>query len=43
MQIGDGATYEETLTSARDALATFIQFAHEDGKPLPEARVFALA
>ncbi len=43
MPVGDGATYEEALASARDALATFIQFAQEDGKPLPEPRVFALA
>ena len=43
MPVGDGATYEEALASARDALATFIQFAQEDGKPLPAPRIFALA
>jgi len=41
MPVGDGATYEEALASARDALATFVQFAQEDGKSLPQPRVFA--
>ncbi|HUY77506.1 MAG TPA: hypothetical protein VMV29_12105 [Ktedonobacterales bacterium] len=43
MPVGDGVTHEEALASARDALATFVQFAQEDGKPLPQPRVFALA
>lgn len=43
MPVGDGETYEEALASARDALETFIQFAKEDGKPLPEPRVYASA
>jgi len=43
MPVGDGATYEEALASARDALATFIAFAQEDDKPLPAPRIFALA
>ncbi len=41
MPVGDGQTYEEALASARDALDTFIQLAQEDGRPLPEPRVFA--
>ncbi len=43
MPVGDGQTYAEALASAQDALATFIQFAQEDGKPLPQPKVFALA
>ena len=43
MPVGDGKTYEEALASARDALETFIQFAKEDGKPLPEPRMYASA
>ena len=43
MPVGDGKTYEEALASARDALATFIQFASEDGKPLPKPHTFASA
>ena len=43
MPVGDGATYEEALASARNALETFIQFAREDGKPLPIPNAFALA
>ncbi|MGH2515124.1 MAG: type II toxin-antitoxin system HicB family antitoxin [Ktedonobacterales bacterium] len=43
MPAGDGETYEEALASACDALETFIQFAKEDGKPLPEPRVYATA
>jgi len=41
MPVGDGETYEEALASARDALETFIQFAKEDGKPLPQPRMYA--
>jgi predicted RNase H-like HicB family nuclease len=41
MPVGDGQTYEEALTSARDALDTFIQHAQEDGLSLPDPRVFA--
>jgi predicted RNase H-like HicB family nuclease len=41
MPVGDGATYEEALASARDALDTFIQFAREDGETLPEPRTYA--
>ena len=40
MPVGDGETYEEALASARDALETFIQFAKEDGKPLPKPRIY---
>ena len=40
MPVGDGDTYEEALASARDALETFIQFAREDGKPLPQPHTF---
>jgi predicted RNase H-like HicB family nuclease len=43
MPVGDGDTYEEALASARDALDTFIQFAREDGEPLPEPRTFVAA
>lgn len=40
MPVGDGPTYEEALSSACDALDTFIQHAQEDGLPLPDPRVF---
>jgi predicted RNase H-like HicB family nuclease len=41
MPVGDGRTPEEALASAHDALETFIQHAREDGRPLPEPRVYA--
>jgi predicted RNase H-like HicB family nuclease len=43
MPVGDGTTYEDALASARDALATFIHLAQEDGAPLPAPRVYAPA
>jgi predicted RNase H-like HicB family nuclease len=43
MPVGDGETYEEALASAHDAVATFIQHAHEDGLILPEPRGYTSA
>ena len=43
MPVADGATYEEALSRAKNALENYIQFAKEDGKPLPQPRVFSLA
>jgi len=37
----DGSTYEEAAIRGRDALETYIRFAHEDGRTLPQPRVFA--
>lgn len=41
MPIADGATYEEALERGKNALENYIQFAREDGKPLPQPRTFA--
>ncbi|HLZ20866.1 MAG TPA: hypothetical protein VKQ30_01910 [Ktedonobacterales bacterium] len=41
MPVGDGETNEEALASARDALEPSIRLAMQDGKPLPEPRVYA--
>lgn len=42
MPIADGDTYEEALERAKNALGNYVHFAKEDGKPLPQPRVFAL-
>ncbi|MGH2515953.1 MAG: type II toxin-antitoxin system HicB family antitoxin [Ktedonobacterales bacterium] len=41
MPVASGKTYEEAAARGRNALENYIQFAKEDGKPLPEPRVFA--
>jgi len=41
MPIADGDTYEEALARAKNALENYILFAQEDGKPLPQPRVYA--
>jgi predicted RNase H-like HicB family nuclease len=41
MPAADGSTYEEAAIRGRDALETYIRFAHEDGRTLPQPRVFA--
>jgi predicted RNase H-like HicB family nuclease len=41
MPVAHGATYEEAATRGRNALESYILFAHEDGCPLPSPRVFA--
>ncbi len=41
MPVADGATYEEAAIGGCDALETYIHFAHEDGRPLLQPRVFA--
>ena len=43
MPVADGDTYEEALERAKNALENYVQFAKEDGKPLPQPRIFALA
>ena len=43
MPIADGATYEDALARGRNALENYIQFAREDGTPLPQPRQFAAA
>ena len=41
MPIADGDTYEEAAARGRNALENYIQFAKEDGKPLPQPRMYA--
>ncbi len=41
MPVASGSTYEEAAARGRNALATYIHFAQEDGDPLPRPRVFA--
>ena len=43
MPVADGDTYEEALERAKNALENYVQFAKEDGKPLPQPRIFTLA
>lgn len=40
MPVASGKTYEEAAARGRNALENYIQFAREDGKPLPPARTF---
>lgn len=41
MPVASGATYEEAAARGRNAIENYIQFALEDGLPLPQPRVFA--
>ncbi len=41
MPVASGQTYEEAAARGRNALENYIQFAREDGKPLPAPRTFA--
>ena len=43
MPVANGATYEEAAGRGRNALESSIQFAREDGAPLPQPKVFELA
>ena len=43
MPVASGATYEEAAARGRNALENYIQFAHEDGKPLPSPKVYQTA
>lgn len=43
MPVASGKTYEEAARRGRNALENYIQFALEDGKPLPEPHTFANA
>ena len=36
-----GATYEEAVRQARDAIESWIDAARADGEPIPEPRMFA--
>lgn len=40
MPVADGKTYEEALARAKNVLADFIDFANQDGIPLPAPRVY---
>lgn len=37
-----GATYEEAVAQAQDAIASWIEVAREDGDPIPPPRTFDL-
>ena len=41
MPVASGKTYEKAAARGRNALENYIQFAKEDGKPLPTPRVYA--
>ncbi|WIG59462.1 MAG: hypothetical protein OJF49_002209 [Ktedonobacterales bacterium] len=41
MPVASGKTYEEAARRGRNALESYIQFAQEDGIPLPQPRTFA--
>lgn len=41
MPVASGNTYEEALARGKNALENYIQFAQEDGIPLPAPRTFA--
>lgn len=41
MPVASGSTYEEAVERGRNALESYIRFAHEDGRPLPRPHVFA--
>jgi antitoxin HicB len=41
MPIADGDTYEEALERGKNALDNYIQFARDDGRPLPQPRSYA--
>jgi antitoxin HicB len=41
MPVASGTTYEEAVARGKNALENYIQFAQEDGIPLPPARHFA--
>ncbi len=41
MPVADGATYEEAVARARNALENYIAFAQQDGIPLPEPATYA--
>ena len=41
MPVASGSTYEEAAQRGRNALENYIRFALEDGRPLPQPRVFA--
>jgi predicted RNase H-like HicB family nuclease len=43
MPVASGTTYEEAAARGRNALENYIQFAREDGKPLPQPRTFQTA
>ena len=43
MPVASGNTYEDAAARGRNALENYVQFAREDGKPLPQPKVFAAA
>jgi antitoxin HicB len=43
MPVGDGITYEEAVTSGRNAIESFIEIARQDNQILPQPKVFDAA
>lgn len=41
MPVADGSTYEEAVARGRNALENYIEFARQDGIPLPEPATYA--
>ena len=41
MPVAHELTYEEAAKRGRNALENYVRFAQEDGRPLPQPRVFA--
>lgn len=41
MPVAAGATFEEAVQRGKNALENYVQFAQEDGIPLPTPRTFA--
>lgn len=42
MPVASGKTYEEAAARGHNALENYIQFAREDGIPLPPPRIYAV-
>jgi predicted RNase H-like HicB family nuclease len=43
MPVASGKTYAEAAARGRNALENYVQFAQDDGEPLPQPKVFELA
>jgi predicted RNase H-like HicB family nuclease len=41
MPVAHGSTCEDAATRGRNAIENCVRFAQEDGRPLPQPRVFA--
>jgi antitoxin HicB len=43
MPVGDGTTYEEAVSSGRNAIDSFMEIARQDHQALPRPKVFSAA